>query len=91
VTGVARFIVETYAPQDGATSDQVVATARHVATMLDASGGRVRHVRSYVVPSDEQCFHAFEAESPDDLRRAARLAGIDIERIVEAVDFDRER
>lgn len=82
--------METYAPRDAAAPESSLAQARLAAELLAATGGRVRHVRSYVVPGDEQCFHVFQADSRDDLTRAAKLAGVDIERIVEAVDLERE-
>jgi hypothetical protein len=85
---VASFIVETYEPIDAAAPGGVTARAGLAAALLAAAGGRIRHLRSYVVPGDEQCFHVFEADSPDDLIRAARLAGVEIERIVEAVDLE---
>jgi hypothetical protein len=87
---VTSFIVETYEPRDATAPQDATARAGLAAAMLAAGGGRVRHVRSYVVPDDEQCFHVFEADSPDDLIRAARLAGVEIERIVEAVDLGPE-
>ena len=85
---MTSFIVETYTPLDAAAPEHVIAQARRVATRLAATGEGVRHLHSYVVLGDEQCFHVFEAGSPDDLTRAALLPGVDIERVVEAVDLD---
>lgn len=90
MAGVTSFIVETYAPRDAAAPERSLAEARLAAEMLAAAGGRVRHVRSFMVPGDEQCFHVFEADSSDELARAARIAGVDIERIVEAIDLERD-
>ena len=90
MASVTRYIVETYAPREAAAPDGALVRARLAAESLAATGARVRHVRSYVVPGDEQCFHVFEAESPDELARAARIAGVDIERIVEAIDLERD-
>lgn len=80
------FLVEAYAPglgDDGLA--RAVERLRAAGEALTASGRPVRHVRSYVVPGDEMCFHLLEAGSPDDALEAARLAGIEVERIVEAI------
>ena len=80
---MASFLVETFAPQLDATRlGEVVARARAAAETVSGSDGRVRHVRSYVVPGDEMCFHMFEAASDDLVVQVAALAGIEVERIV---------
>lgn len=83
---MASFVVETYLSQGNAerfTIDVGQITAAVAA--LAVVGGHVRHVRSYVVPSDEMGFHVVEAESAEEVERITTLARIDVERIVEAI------
>ena len=86
---MASFLVETFAPQlDAARLGEIVARARAAAETVGGSDGRVRHVRSYVVPGDEMCFHVFEATSDDLVVQVAALAGIEIERIVATIGIE---
>ncbi len=83
---MASFLVESYAPRLGADGLELIVTrARAAAESLGGSDGRVRHVRSYLVPGDEMGFHVVEADSAEDVVRVARLAKIEVERIVEAI------
>lgn len=82
------FLVEAYCPSSGPGDfAAVVERARAISsTSHDGpAGSPVRYVRSYLVPEDEMCMHIFEAASPEAVRRAAGLAGIEIDRIVETV------
>lgn len=83
---MASFVVETFLPQGNADrfSIDVVQVAAAVEAMA-VVGGHVRHVRSYVVPSDEMGFHVVEAESAEQVREITTRARIDVERIVEAI------
>jgi hypothetical protein len=83
---VTSFIVESYAPRGGASLEPIVERAHRAAESLGDSNEKVRHVRSFAVPGDEMCFHVFEATSAEAVTRAAELAGIEIERVVEMVD-----
>lgn len=47
--------------------------------------GRVHQVRSYLAPGDEIGFHVVEADSIEVVARFTETAGIDGERIVEAI------
>jgi hypothetical protein len=47
------------------------------------------HVQSSFIPSDETCFHIFEAHSEADVRDAAARAGIQAQRVVETTTVAR--
>ena len=82
---MASFVVETYVAlgdQSGFATDVAGIRAATEAIVVD---GRVRHIRSYLVPSDEMGFHVVEAASAADVTRVIALAGIDVERIVKAI------
>ncbi len=83
---MACFLVETYVARiHGEGFARTVSSVREAADELRASGLRIRHVRSYAVPEDETWFHVFEAASVDGVIRATALAGIDVDRVVEAI------
>ena len=74
------YLVERYLPATGAANiDAAVAG-------INASDGRVRHLRATFVPEDETCFHVVEAPSLEAVREALKRAAITYERIVEAVE-----
>jgi len=77
-----RYLVETY---HSATADPAAAeeAARSTAAATAASADAVQYVESIVVPSDEVCFHIFEAASSDAIRRALDERAFSYERIVE--------
>jgi hypothetical protein len=62
-----------------------VDSVREASEAISREGIRVRHVRSYVVPEDEMCFHVFEAGSVEDVTRVSEIAGIQVGRIVETI------
>jgi hypothetical protein len=76
------YIVESYAANRAEAIDAVRERA-HVAARL---GTNVRYVRTTFLPDDEVVMHLFEALSQEALRQAAQLAGLEHERIVEAVE-----
>ncbi len=83
---MASFVVETYASTlDASGFARTVDRAREAAEQLSVAGKRVRHVRSYLVPEDEMCFHVFEAAALEGVMRVTELAGIEAERVVEAI------
>jgi hypothetical protein len=45
----------------------------------------VVHERSYLVPGDETCFHIFVADSAADVEALAHDAGLEIDRLTEAL------
>jgi hypothetical protein len=71
---VAEFLVELYVSR---------ADARGIRHAAEAFGTTVSCVRSIFVPEDELCFLLVEAASADDVRDAARAAGLRFERISE--------
>ena len=76
------YLVEGYGPnRDDALSD-----ARERAARAAELGAGLRYVRTTFLPGDETVLHVFEAGSADELRRAAALAALQHERIVEAVE-----
>ena len=72
------FLVETYLARDSAPEPLVRGT------------GRVRFDRSIHVPEDEICFYIFDARSARDVARAAKRAGLDPIRIVDAISYGKE-
>src|SRR5438093_9971852 len=82
------FIVERYLP--AARQAEVAAAVDHdrrAAERMTAVGVPARHLSTIHIPSDESCFSLFDAPSADALRQAHERAGIDYERIVEAVQM----
>ena len=76
---MAEFLVELYvAASDG---PEIVEHARAGAESVARAGTRVRCVSSIFVPEDETCFLLYEAETIDDVRRAAARAGLTFERV----------
>lgn len=77
------YLVEAYASRT-ATTLELRSRAADAADALAATGLAIRHVTSILVPSDETCFHLFEADSAETVRRVTVDAGISAPRIVEA-------
>ena len=86
------YLVETYLARS--KSDERKAfeqRARLAAAELTQGRTRVRFDRSIHVPEDEICFYVFDAQSAGDAAQAARRAGLDPIRVVEAVSSRKER
>jgi hypothetical protein len=86
---VASYLVETYLArgdkaQRAACERQAWATAEE----LTRENNAVRFDRSIHVPEDEICFYVFDAPSASAAESAARRAGLDPIRVVEAVSSD---
>jgi sirohydrochlorin ferrochelatase len=64
--------------------------ARLAAEQLTRERIRVRFDHSIHGPDDEICFYVFDAPSADDAAQAARHAGLDAIRVVEAVSSRKE-
>ena len=79
------FVVETFVPAGSRERFAIaVDELRTASTGPDGHLG-VRHVRSFLVPTDEMGFHVVEAGTAGDVERVVTDAGIDPERIVEVV------
>ena len=82
---MAEFLLELYVPRgDAAGAERDAAAARLAADELRREGSAVRYVRSIFMPEDETCLLLYEASSAAEVRRAAELASLPAERIVEA-------
>ncbi|MBI2763597.1 MAG: hypothetical protein HYX54_07600 [Chloroflexi bacterium] len=86
---MASFVVETYVPQgDQERFAADVDGIRLAAEAIIVVDGQVHHVRSYLVPGDEMGFHLLEAGSAEAVERVVAKAGIEAERVVEAIGID---
>ena len=84
------YLVECYLPRSRSGELSETATrARSAAEALAAEGARVRYVRSAFLPCDEVFLHTFEADSVDLISEVSRRAGIEPDRVVEAVPVAR--
>jgi 2-methylisocitrate lyase-like PEP mutase family enzyme len=77
-----RFLVESYVAESTAAFDD----ARERARLTAETGADVLYVESTYVPSDQTVLHLFDAPSVAVLDEAGRRAGLQFERIVEAVN-----
>ena len=62
------------------------ARARAAASELTAAGRPTDYLRTLFVPADETCFYVFTSRDRRDVAEACRLAGIEFDRILDAVD-----
>ena len=85
------YLVETYLTR-GRTDERITSErrARTAAAELTQGSRLVRFDHSIHVPEDEICFYVFDAPSARDAALAARRAGLDPLRVVEAVSSDKE-
>ena len=81
-----RFLVESYAAESTAAFDDACERARLTADV----GAGLTYVNTTFLPGDETVLHLFEAPSAVALEAAGREAGLQFERIVEAIE-DTER
>lgn len=81
------FLVESYVAR---TQVQDLCSLSALAEAGAEAGARegidVRHVRSFLTPDDEICFHVFEAPSRQEVARMTELANLDHERITEVIE-----
>jgi hypothetical protein len=83
---VADYVLELYLP--GKAADERLLAAAHAQEGADrATSGRVqvRYLGSIFIPSDETCFHLFNAHSRRAVEEASQRASIRFERIVASV------
>jgi hypothetical protein len=83
---MTEFLFEVYLPAaDAQALEEASATARAGAEHLAAEGCRVAFLHAIYVPEDQTCFYAYEADSADLVREAARRAQMAEGRILTAV------
>jgi hypothetical protein len=81
------FLIEGYlAGGTAAALEPLVAKARRTAETAREADISIRHVRSFLAPHDEMCFHVFQAASAADVVRAAELGSLDHDRITEVIE-----
>jgi len=89
---VPSYLVETYLARDHAEElPSRERRARSAAEELTRGKKRVRFEHSIHVPGDEICFYVFDAPSARVAANAARRAGLDPIRVVEAVSSGMEQ
>jgi hypothetical protein len=83
---MTSFVVETYVPDGDPErfAADVEGILAAVDSVLPVARG-VRHVRSYLVPTDQMGFHVIRADNAEDIATVTRLASIEVERIVAAI------
>lgn len=84
-----EFLLELYVSRSGrgAVIDGA-GRAGLAAQRLRRDGASVNYLRSIFVPDDETCFLVYEARSADDVRRAASLAGLPADHVLEVLESD---
>jgi hypothetical protein len=88
---VPSYLVETYLTRGRANERRAgERRARTAAAELTQGSRLVRFDHSIHVPEDEICFYVFDPPSARDAALAARRAGLDPLRVVEAVSSDKE-
>ena len=86
------YLVETFlAHGDAAARAGHERRLRSAAAQLTRAGTHVRFEGAIHVPGDEMCFFIFDARSVPDVELAARHAGLDPVRVIEAVAFANDK
>ena len=85
---MTSFVVETFVPAGSRERFAADVDGLRRVTAAASVGHAVLHIRSYLVPGDEMGFHLVEAATVVDVERMTQQAGIEPERIVEAVGID---
>ena len=81
------FLVETYVAHTPSPDVRTLAAlARAGAAAGTREGLDIRHVRSFLAPEDDMCFHVFEAPSRLAVTRMTEVAHLDHERITEVIE-----
>jgi hypothetical protein len=83
---VSEFLVEAYQSRAVAIADLPrLEDLSAAADQLRGEGSDVRFIRAIAVPEDEICFYLYRSDSPAAVREAAKRAGLQVERITEAL------
>jgi hypothetical protein len=85
------YLVETYLARDKAHERAARERRARSAAKSTQETTHVCFDRSIHVPEDEICFYVYDAPSARDAAEAARLAGLDPIRVVEAVSSGKEK
>ena len=86
---MASFLVETHVAQGDREQFEAGAEGLQKAgEAMVTNDAQVHVVRSYLVPNDEMGVHVVEADSVEVVMRLAKLAGIEVERVVSAIGVD---
>jgi hypothetical protein len=81
------FLAELYLSRtDPEGAGGTAARARSAARRAARHGRALRYVRTTFVPDDELCFVLFEGDAAETVAEAGRRAGLEFERIVEAIE-----
>jgi hypothetical protein len=84
------YVAETYLPRSDALGARAASwRARVAAENLSREGTGVRYVRTTFLPTDETCFHVFEADSAASVEEVSRRAELGRARIVPAIETSR--
>lgn len=79
------FLVESYMPRTANALQVASASAHRAAELASNEGAYLRYLRTTFIPGDEICLHLFEASSASVVQAAAAHAGLECDRIVEAL------
>lgn len=85
---MSEFLVEAYVSQTSAVGTSSATSVLLAAERLTRAGVPVRLLSAILVAEEEICFYLYEAQSIEAVREAATLAGLQVERVSEAVSDD---
>ncbi|HEY3906690.1 MAG TPA: hypothetical protein VGM14_22460 [Streptosporangiaceae bacterium] len=82
-----RYLVEFYLPNSGCDLAEIAgraeAGARRAAARATGRGSAVSFLSAIYLAEDESCLAIYEAGSPDLVRAAGALAGLDFDHVAE--------
>jgi hypothetical protein len=80
------YVVEAYLPRLSREELSLLEQRlRRAAEIVSRNGTPIEHVRTVHLPDDQTCFHFFEASSAEAVGAAGKQAGLDFDRITEAL------
>ncbi len=80
------YLAEVYAPRSEFAGLQArVEELRSASEARSRGGDPVRHLQAVFLPGEETCLHLFEARSLESVQRVLADAGVEADRIAEAV------
>ena len=87
---IRTFLVERYWPDvDESMAQAAVTSLERVAAAMTAEGTPVEHIVSILMPGDQVVFSLIEAADETVARRVHERAGIQLDRVAEAVALGR--